>query len=52
MRFIGITFFLLLSLKPCYANIFNKKNKLQEVEQLVVVTTENWKSTKGKLMCF
>tara|TARA_B100001287_G_scaffold89637_1_gene75129 strand:- start:2115 stop:2873 length:759 start_codon:yes stop_codon:yes gene_type:complete len=52
MRFIGITFFLLLSLKPCYANIFNKKNKLQEVEQLIVVTTENWKSTKGKLMCF
>ena len=52
MRFIHVICFLLITFQTCNGNIFNKKNRLKGINQLVVVLTENWESSKGKLICY
>lgn len=44
---------LALSTLPCsWASTPIIRNELREVKQLLIVVTENWASTKGKLVCF
>ena len=52
MRLIHVICFLLVTFQTCNGNIFNNKNRLKGINQLVVVLTENWESSKGKLICY